>query len=50
MSLKFAYCPDFIFSSDKARRELGYTTRAVDDGIRDAVAWFRAHGVLPAAA
>ncbi len=49
VTLGFAYCPHFIFSSDKARRELGYTTGPVDDGIRDAIAWFRAQGMLPAA-
>lgn len=46
VTLAFAYCPDFVFSSDKARRELGYTTGPVDDAIRDAVGWFRERGVL----
>jgi dihydroflavonol-4-reductase len=41
VTVGFAYCPDFVFSSEKARRELGYTTGSVDDGIRDALAWFR---------
>jgi dihydroflavonol-4-reductase len=46
VTLSFAYCPDFVFSSDKARRELGYTTGPLDRGIEDALAWFRARGVL----
>jgi dihydroflavonol-4-reductase len=46
VTLSFAYCPDFVFTSDKARRELGYTTGPLDDAIRDALAWFRACGIL----
>ncbi len=34
------------FSSAKAKRELGYDPRPAADGIRDAVAWFRANGYL----
>ena len=35
-----------FFSSDKAIRDLGYTARPVDDALRDAIAWFRAEGML----
>jgi dihydroflavonol-4-reductase len=49
VTLGFGYCPDFIFSSEKAKRELGYTTSPLDDAIRDAIGWFRAQGMLPAA-
>jgi dihydroflavonol-4-reductase len=35
-----------FFSSDKAARELGYQARPVDDALRDAIAWFRAEGLL----
>jgi dihydroflavonol-4-reductase len=45
-TVAFAYCPDFIFSSDKARRELGYTTGPLDEAIRDAIEWFRTRGML----
>jgi dihydroflavonol-4-reductase len=45
-TLGFAYCPDFVFSSEKAKRELGYTHGPVDDAIRDAIAWFRAQKML----
>jgi dihydroflavonol-4-reductase len=46
-TVAFAYCPDFVFSSDKARRELGYTTGPLDVAIRDAIEWFRGRGMLP---
>ena len=35
-----------FFSSEKARRELGYQARAYRKGIEDALAWFGAHGYL----
>jgi dihydroflavonol-4-reductase len=38
-----------FFSSDKAKRELGYAPRPADEALRDAVAWFRANGYVPAA-
>lgn len=34
------------FSSDKARRELGYAPRPAGHAFEDAVAWFAAHGYL----
>ena len=34
------------FSSAKAARELGYTSRPVDEALRDALRWFRVHGYL----
>ena len=33
-------------SSEKARRELGYTSRPIRESIGDAVAWLKAHGKL----
>jgi hopanoid-associated sugar epimerase len=35
-----------FFSSEKARRELGYTARPYPDGLRDALAWFGSAGYL----
>jgi dihydroflavonol-4-reductase len=35
-----------FYSSDKAKRELGYAPRPVRSAIEDAVAWFRANGML----
>ena len=37
-----------FFSSDKARRELGYAPRPARDAVFDAVAWFRQQGRIPA--
>jgi dihydroflavonol-4-reductase len=36
-------------SSAKAERELGFKVRPVDDALRAAIDWFRAHGYAPAA-
>ena len=35
-----------FFSSEKAKRELGFQARAYRQGIEDALAWFGAHGYL----
>lgn len=35
------------FDSSRARRELGYQSRPAGEAIADAVAWFRAQGVIP---
>jgi dihydroflavonol-4-reductase len=37
-----------FYTSDKARRELGYAPRPVREAVVDAVAWFRANGMLRA--
>lgn len=34
------------FSSDKAKRELGATFRPIDETVRDAIAYFRAQGLI----
>jgi len=39
LSRKYMY-----FSSEKARRELGYSPRPVEEALQDAVEWFRANG------
>lgn len=46
VTVKWAYCPNFISSSDKARRELGYETHPLEDAIAAALEWFRRHGML----
>jgi dihydroflavonol-4-reductase len=35
-----------FFSDAKARAELGYVSRPHEEGLADAIAWFRAHGRL----
>jgi dihydroflavonol-4-reductase len=37
-----------FFSSEKAMQELGYAPRPARQAIADAVAWFRANGMMPA--
>jgi dihydroflavonol-4-reductase len=39
-----------FFSSRKARVELGYAPRPAREAVRDAIAWFRAHAMVPDAA
>ena len=34
------------FDAGRARRELGYRSRPAGEAIADAVAWFRAQGML----
>ena len=43
----YSTCRGYRFSSQKAMRELGFTLSPLDDAMRDAVAWYRAHGMLP---
>jgi dihydroflavonol-4-reductase len=39
---------DFMYFKDtKARKELGYTSRPYEEGVSDAIAWFRSQGMLP---
>jgi dihydroflavonol-4-reductase len=35
-----------FFSSEKAKRELGYTARPYKEGLKDALTWFRENGYL----
>lgn len=46
VAVGYGFCPDFIFSSERARRELGYAPGPIDDAIADALAWLRQHGAL----
>lgn len=36
-----------FFTSEKAERDLGYRARPADEALRDALAWFEAHGIVP---
>ena len=38
---------DFVFASDKAQRELGYTISPIEPAIQDAIDWFRQNDILP---
>lgn len=44
--VRYAYTDRFRFKSDKAARELGYHHGPLEPALRDALAWFRAHGML----
>ncbi len=43
---RYGYTTRFQFSSEKARRELGYTAGPIEPAIADALAFFRAHGMV----
>jgi dihydroflavonol-4-reductase len=45
--LAAAGCAPLYYSSARARRELGYRPRPAIEGIHEAVAWYRAQGVIP---
>lgn len=45
-TVAWGYCAGFVFRSDKAERELGYTRRPVEEGIRDAWAWMVQQGTV----
>ena len=44
--IRYAYTDKFRFRSAKAAEELGYVTSPLEPAIRDAIAWFRARGML----
>ncbi|MFT3693507.1 MAG: NAD-dependent epimerase/dehydratase family protein [Kofleriaceae bacterium] len=44
--IRYAYTDKFRFTSDKAKKELGYTIGPLEPAIRDAIAWFRENGKL----
>lgn len=43
---RYGYVRSYVFSSDKARTELGYTSGPIEPAIRDAIAFFREVGML----
>ena len=45
-TIAWGYEPNFIMSSEKARRELGYAPRPIEEGIAAALTWFREAGVV----
>ena len=44
--VRYGYTDRFRFTCAKAERELGYTYGPLEPAIADALAWFRAHGML----
>jgi dihydroflavonol-4-reductase len=47
LTVRWGYTPGFVFSSEKARTALGYTTRPLEEGISAAWAWFATHRRSP---
>jgi dihydroflavonol-4-reductase len=47
VTVQYAYTSRFQFASDKAVRELAYRFGPIEEAIRDAITWFRGHGMLP---
>lgn len=44
--IRYAYTQQFRFRSSKAERELGYRISPLEPAIADAIAWFRARGMM----
>jgi dihydroflavonol-4-reductase len=44
--IRYAFTDKFRFASGKAAAELGYEPGPLEPAIRDAIAWFRANGML----
>ncbi len=47
-SIAWGYTNRYRFTSAKAQAELGYEIGPLEPAIRDALVWFREHGMLPA--
>ncbi len=45
-TVRYAYTDRFRFSAAKAIRDLGYAASPIEPAIADAIAWFRARGML----
>lgn len=46
-TVRWGYCQDYTFSSEKARRELDYRPGSLEVAVRDAITWFQGAGMLP---
>lgn len=46
VTIAYAYCKGYRFSSEKAKAALGYAPGPIEPAIADALAWFRANGHL----
>ncbi len=46
VKVRYGYHAGFQFSSEKAKRELGYTQSPLEQAIADALDWFKANGML----
>lgn len=46
ITVKYAYCKNYKFSSGKAIKELGYSPSPLERAISDAINWFRAEKMI----
>ena len=46
VTVRYSFLSGYIYSWEKARRELGYSPGPIEPAIRDAIAWFRSRGML----
>ena len=45
-TVRYGYTDRFIFSSEKAKRELGYAPGPIEPAIAAALGWFRERGMV----
>ncbi len=45
-TIAWGYCEGFQFTSEKAKRELGYEASPLEPAVRDCIEWLRARGVV----
>lgn len=50
VTVRYGYLDGYLFTSAKAQAELGYVISPIEPAVRDAIAWFREHGMMPKAA
>ena len=46
VTVGWGWCDRYLFTSARAEAELGYTHGPIEPAVADAVAWFRAQGMM----
>lgn len=49
VTVRYGYLDGYRFTSAKAEAELGYVISPIEPAVRDAIAWFREHNMMPRA-
>lgn len=49
VTVRYGYLDGYRFTSAKAEAELGYVISPIEPAVRDAIAWFREHRMMPPA-
>lgn len=47
VTVRYGYLDGYRFTSAKAESQLGYVISPIEPAVRDAIAWFREHGMMP---